>query len=376
MQNSTLEITPVQTGAERREFIALARRIYRDQPQWVPPMDIDIAKQIDPACGPFFKHSTAAFFLARRDGLAIGRIAAIRNERHLAAHADGAGFFGFFECEDNLATATALLTTAEAWLSAAGLAVARGPANFSIQDEAGALVEGFEHSPMTGMGYTPPYYASLLERAGYSLAKDLWVYRLRREDWKIEQSERILRLAERAAPDVTVRPLNMADLPAEARRMADVFADSWRDNWGAQPITQEEFLAYSQEFKPFIDPRLILLAERGGECLGMMVAIPNMNEAVAAGGGRLFPLGWLHLLLGKRRARSARVFLLGVKPEARRLGLPVRFFGALHPVLKDSRIDELEFSWILPENTELVALIERFGGRRAQVLRLYEKCLG
>jgi GNAT superfamily N-acetyltransferase len=376
MQTSPLEISPVQSSAARREFIALARRIYRDHPQWVPPMDIDIAKQIDPARGPFFKHSTAAFFIARRDGCAVGRIAAMRNERHLAAHPDGAGFFGFFECEDDPAAARALLARAEDWLRDAGLAVARGPANFSIQDEAGALMEGFELSPMTGMGYTPPYYAGLLEQAGYTQAKDLWVYRLRRADWKTEQSERILRLAERAAPDVTVRQLNMADLPAEARRMAEVFASAWRDNWGAQPITQEEFLAYSQEFKPFIDPRLILLAERGGECIGMMVAIPNMNEAVAAGRGRLFPFGWLHLLLGRRRARSARVFLLGVKPDARRIGLPVRFFGALHPIILHSRLNEMEFSWILPENAELIALIERFGGRRVQVLRLFEKRLG
>lgn len=376
MPNNAPEICLVQSSADRREFIALARRIYRDYPQWVPPMDIDIAKQIDPARGPFFKHSKAAFFLARRDGRAVGRIAAMRNERHLAAHADGAGFFGFFECENDPVVASALLAAAAKWLREHGLTVARGPANFSIQDEAGALVEGFDRSPMTGMGYTPPYYATLFEQAGYAAAKDLWVYRLQRADWKAEQSERILRLAERAAPDVKIRPLNMQDLPAEALRMAEIFAVSWRDNWGAQPITQEEFLAYSQEFKPFIDPRLILLAERGTECLGMMVAIPNMNEAVAAGGGRLLPFGWLHLLLGKRRARSARVFLLGVKPEARRLGLPVRFFGALHPVLQHSRIDELEFSWILPENTELVALIERFGGRRAQVLRLFEKRLG
>jgi hypothetical protein len=137
-----VQIRPVTTRAERAAFIAVARRVYRDYPNWVPPMDVDVAKQIDPQRGAFFRHSTAVFYVAWRGPIAVGRIAAMRNERHLAAQADGAGFFGFFECEDNDATAAALLAVAESWLHSQGLAVARGPANFSIYDEAGVLVEG------------------------------------------------------------------------------------------------------------------------------------------------------------------------------------------------------------------------------------------
>ena len=376
MSRAEATVQRVRGRADRAEFLAVARWVYRDRPRWVPPLEADLARQIDPARGDFFRHSRAEFFLARRGGRAVGRIAAMRNERHLAAHADGVGFFGFFECEDDAGTAAALLRAAEGWLRAEGLVSALGPANFSIQDEAGVLTEGFDLSPMTGMAYSPPYYAALLEATGYGAAKDLWVYRLRREDWRPEQGERIQRLAERVAPDVTVRCLRLAEMPAEAARLASVFAEAWRDNWGAQPITEAEFLAYGREYRRFIDPRLILFAERGGECLGIAVAMPNMNEAVAAGGGRLLPWGWWRLLRGRARARSARVFLLGIRPSARRLGLPARFLGALRDVLERSRIDELEFSWVLPENVELVAMLERFGVRRVQVLRLYRKNLG
>ncbi len=234
---------------------------------------------------------------------------------------------------------------------------------------------GFDHAPMTGMGYSPPYYAGLLTRAGYAPVKDLWVHRLPRPQWTSESSERILRIAQRVAPDVTIRSLNTADLPGEARRMAEVFAEAWRDHWGALPITAEDFLAYAQDFKAFLDPRYILFAERGGECLAMMVAMPNLNEAIAASRGRLFPFGWLRLLFARKRATSIRFFLMGAKHSARRLGLSVRFLRAMHPLIIDSRIDVMEFSWILPENTELVSMIERLGGNRVQVLRLYEKRL-
>lgn len=349
---------------------------YKDLPAWVPPMIFDVRGQIDPGKGDFFKHSTGEFFIAWRGGRVAGRIAAFHNTRHLAAHADGAGFFGFFECEDDPQTARALLGAAEAWLLSRGLTVSRGPANFSIQDEAGVLLDGFEHAPMAGMGYTPPYYRRLIEQAGYSKAKDLHVFRMNRESWREEQFKRMCAVAERVAKGVRIRPLDMSDRPGEAARMEMIFAEAWRDNWGAQPISKQEFLKYAEQYRLFIDPELILFAERDGEPLGMMVAIPNMNEIIKRIDGRLFPFGWLRLLMERRRCESVRLFLLGLRQKARRLGLPILFIKRYHELLESNpRIRQMEFSWILEDNYETLALIERVGGWRAQTLRLYEKRL-
>ena len=252
----------------------------------------------------------------------------------------------------------------------------RGPANFSIQDEAGVLLDGFEHAPMAGMGYTPPYYRGLLEAAHYVKAKDLLVFRLNLGDFRADQFERMVAVVDRVAAGVTVRPLNLRDLPAEAERMARIFAEAWRDNWGAQPITQAEFLKYAEAYRLFIDPELILLAERDGEPLGMMVAIPDVNEIVQRIGGRLWPWGWWALLTQRKRVTGMRIFLLGVRKEARRLGLPVLFISRYHQLLHDAPyLRQMEFSWILEDNHETIALITRIGGWRAQTLRLYEKAL-
>ena len=371
-----VQVSAVRSAREREIFLRLPWRFYHDLPAWVPPLLFDVRGQLDPKRGDFFKHSEGEFFLARRGAEVVGRIAALHNRRHLAAHADGAGFFGFFECENDRGTAALLLRTAEQWLRARGLAIARGPANFSIQDEAGVLLEGFEHAPMAGMGYTPPYYRELLEAAGYAKAKDLEVWRINRGSWREDEFRRMCRVAERVAQGVTIRPINMNDLPNEAGRMAKIFAEAWRDNWGAQPITQPEFLKYASQYRLFIDPELILLAERDGEPLAMMVAIPNVNEIIKRIDGRMLPLGWLHLLLGRKRVTGIRLFLLGVRAEARRLGLPVLFIKRYHELLNaSSRRQQMEFSWILEDNHETLALIKRFGGWRAQTLRLYEKPL-
>jgi GNAT superfamily N-acetyltransferase len=360
----------------RETFLRLPARFYRDLPAWVPPMLFDVSRQIDPRRGDFFRHSEGEFFLARREGEVVGRIAALHNRRHLAAHADGAGFFGFFECEDRPATAAALLGAAEDWLRARGLSRARGPANFSIQDEAGVLLDGFEHAPMAGMGYTPPYYRGLIETAGYRKVRDLHVYRIDRSSWREDQFRRMAAIADRIAAGVTLRPLNPKDLPGETARLETIFADAWRDNWGAQPITQAEFLKYEEQYRLFIDPELVLFAEREGEPLGMAVAIPNVNEIIQRIDGRLFPWGWWRLLRERKRVKGVRLFLLGVRASARRLGLPVLFIRRYREILlRSPTYQELEFSWIVEDNHETIALIRRVGGWRAQTLRLYEKAL-
>jgi hypothetical protein len=374
--NPDVRVEPVRSRREREIFLRLPAKFYRDLPAWVPPMLYDVRRQLDPRHGDYFQHSEGEFFLARRAGEIVGRIAALHNRRHLAAHADGAGFFGFFECEDQPATAAALLRTAEAWLRSRGLTVARGPANFSIQEETGVLLDGFEYSPMAGMGYTPPYYRGLLEAAGYAKAKDLHVFRVDRTSFRQEQFQRMCAVADRIAAGVTLRSLRPDDLPGEAERMAGIFAEAWRDNWGALPITTAEFLKYQQEYRLFIDPKLILIAERDGEPLGMMVAIPDVNEIVRQIGGRLWPWGWWRLLRGRRRVGGVRLFLLGVRRSARRLGLPVLFIRRYHEILTVSPyFRQMEFSWILEDNAEAIALIQRVGGWRAQTLRLYEKPL-
>jgi GNAT superfamily N-acetyltransferase len=375
--SGAVRIEPVRTRKAREVFLRLPWKFYQGNAAWVPPLLFDVRPQLDPARGDFFRHSDGAFFLAYRGGEAVGRIAALHNRKHIEAHGDGAGFFGFFECEEDAETAAALLAAAEDWLRGRGLETVRGPANFSIQDEAGVLLDGFEHAPMAGMAYTPPYYRELLDAAGYGKAKDLLVCRIEREKWNEAELVRMCRVADRMALGVRIRKIDLSDLSAEAGRMAAVFAEGWRDNWGAQPISQQEFLKYSKQYKLFIDPNLILLAERDGEPLGMMVAIPNVNEIIQRIDGRMFPFGWWRLLRERKRVTTIRLFLLGVRPKARRLGLPVLFMRRYHEVLGGrGHVRQMEFSWILEDNHETLNLIGRLGGRRVQTLRIFEKKLG
>jgi hypothetical protein len=145
---------------------------------------------------PFFDHAEAEYFIAERDGVVVGRIAAISNRLHNETHGDQVGFFGFFECIDDQAVADALLTAAADWCRALGHDVLRGPASFSVNDECGLLVDGFDSPPTLMMPYNPRYYLPLLERAGFTKTKDLWVYQGGTEERNDPVPERLARATE------------------------------------------------------------------------------------------------------------------------------------------------------------------------------------
>ena len=160
---SPIEIIPVVTGKERKRFIGISRRIYRRDPCWVPPLASEMKELLDRSKHPFFKHSSADFFLARRDGRWVGRIAAILNNNHNRFHKENTAFFGFFESIDDGEVSSALLDHAERWARDRGMKQLRGPMSFSTNEICGLLVDGFDFPPSVMMAHNPDYYSGLIE---------------------------------------------------------------------------------------------------------------------------------------------------------------------------------------------------------------------
>ncbi len=371
-----IELVSVTTAEQRQVFVDLAWTLRSENPAWVPPWRPDLLVILDPERGDFFQTpgNRLALYLARKDGQWVGRIAAIRNEVHLEANQDDAGFFGFFECIDDVEVAGALLARAETWLKEQGLKVVRGPANLNIQEEAGLCLDSFDMQPMAGMTHTPPYYISLLEAAAYAKARDLLVFCLPASEAKYDQLARIAVAAERRT-GITVRCLNMNRLDDEALFLALVFKDSWRDNWGAVPIRAPDFKKAYEHYRMFLIPELIFLAEVDGEPAGAFIAMPDMNVLIKECNGKMWPFGWWKMLTGRKRITRYRVFMMGVRPAFRRHGIPLIFLHRCAQELVRRKSSLIEFSWILEDNHETIAIIERIGGKRVQKLRLYEKAL-
>jgi GNAT superfamily N-acetyltransferase len=375
---SNLEVAPVRSSAERTAFIRLPSSIYKGDPNWVPHLEMERRDFMDRRKHPFFEFGEVEFFLARREGRVVGRIAAVNNPRYNEFQGTNAGFFGLFECVNDVGVARALLETAASWLRARGFTSVLGPMSYSTNGEVGMLIDGFGTPPAIMTTYNPPWYPALLEACGFTKAKDLYA-------WELSSStpppEKVARVAEkiRQREGVTVRPVNMKDFEAEVARVKAMYNSAWEKNWGFVPMTEHEFDHLARDLKQMVRPELALVAEVKGQPVGFSLTIPDANEALKAANGRLttfgLPIGLAKLLLAARRIRRLRLVLLGTVEGYRRRGLDAILYLDTLRTAYALGYEGGEISWTLEDNHLVNRAIESMGGKRSKTYRVYEKPL-
>lgn len=379
----TGDATEVQPVLDRRgfaDFLRAPHRIRRGDPNWVPPLTLERRLHFS-GRNPYFRHARARYFVAYRDGAPVGRISAqIDRLAQPDPEADPSlGHFGCLEAADTAAV-DALLAAAEAWLADHGIGEVQGPFSLNINDEAGLLVDGFDRPPRMLMNHAPPWYGPAIADHGYAPAKDLLAYRF---DAATPLPQTAVRMAEHAAsaPGIRERPMNPARFRQDLHTVVDIFNDAWAQNWGFVPMTEAEAGAMADNMKPLVRPELIRFVERDGEPVAMIVALPDLYEAIADLGGRLLPFNWARLAyrLKANRLSGARVLLMGVRP-AHRSGFLGSAIAALlvqrtHAAARAAGFREVELSWVLDDNHPTRRLVESIGGAAYKRYRVYRKVL-
>ena len=270
-----VSIRCIELGNRRqlKKFIKFSWTIYRSDPNWVPPLIFDQLRFFTPKKNPYFSHSKAQLFMALRGEEPVGRISAHENNQHIRAHKDGAGFFGFFECINDQTVANALFDAASSWLRDRGLKTMRGPVSFSVNHEAGLLIDAFDEPPLIRMTYNPPYYADLIEGYGLQKIQDLYAYAMF-ESEELPKKFRDIADLVLEDPKLVVRPMDVRDFKNEVKRIKKIYAEAWSENWGAVPLTDEEFDRIVGEFRMIFDRDLSLIAEYDGEPAGVCLVLP------------------------------------------------------------------------------------------------------
>ncbi|MDQ5857412.1 MAG: N-acetyltransferase [Acidobacteriota bacterium] len=330
---------------------------------------------------PFFRHAEMQLFVARRGPSDVGRIAAILDRAHNEFHGESVAFFGFFESIDDPEVAGRLFDAAALWGRERKLEVLRGPANPSLNDEAGLLVDGFGSPPVFMMTYNPPSYVALLEDAGFRKAKDLLAYWF---EIGPEPQARLDRLADRVRrnePDVVVRKVSKRTLRADLPKIRDIYNSAWEKNWGFVPMTPDEMDFMAGRLKPLLDEDFVFLAERrrddgSPEPIAFQLAMPDYNPAIAATKGRLLPFGWLKFLIARRRVDTLRVVTLGIKREYRLRGINAVMFATSLRSALGRGFTGVEVSWLLEENEMVIRTVKLWGGRLYKTYRIYEREIG
>ncbi len=337
----------------------------------------DVHTLLSRSKNPFFEHAEAEYFLAERGAEVVGRIAAISNRLHNETHGDRVGFFGFFEAVNDQAVADALFAAAADWCRARGHDVLRGPASFSVNDECGLLVEGFEAPPTLMMPHNPRYYVELLERAGFAKAKDLYCYQ------GLEPAGEVARRLERGMElirqrhGITLRALDPADFDAEVGRVKALYNAAWERNWGFVPMTEREIDHLAAQFRPVVAPDLVPFAEKDGRVVGFGIALHDLNVAFRRNRSGAFLPGVVRalFLLKTGRIRRCRILLLGVVPELRGKGLDAMLYHWIWKHGTARGITWGEAGWILEDNLAMRAGMEKIGFSHYKTYRLYDRGL-
>ncbi len=371
---SKISIEMVKNRGQLKTFLKFPFEIYRDDPNWIPHLMIERKQFFDPNKNPFFQHAQVKHYLAYKNNVIAGRISAIINHNHNLFHQDKTGFFGFFECIDDIEVATELFDTAADYLRSYGMNVMRGPCNFSTNDEIGFLVKGYGEPPTIMNTYTPPYYLELAEKYGMRKAMDTYGYYL---DESIEIPERHLKLAERIRKKegLTIRTIRMKELNAEVERVKKIYNQAWEENWGFVPLTDAEIDYLAEDFKLVLDPNIVFFAELNGEPIGFALALPDFNQILRKLNGKLLPFGIVKVLFYKKIRRiidGIRVIILGVLPEYRGRGIDnLLYLEVINEGLRHG-YKWAELGWILETNHKMNRALESLGAEVFRIYRIYD----
>ena len=373
----SVQIREHRLGRDLDEFIRFPYELYRDDPAYIAPLELEIRDRLTPKKNPFFEHGEAVLFTAWRDGKCVGRISAQIDREHVRIHEEKCGSFGFFDTIDDQEVATSLLDAAEAWLRSRGMTVMRGPFSLSINEDVGVLVDGFENPPVIGMAHSRAWQHKLIEGAGLVKAMDFYAWK-----YVVEPPpERAQKAWEQITsyPEVQFRSVKKARLRKELDIILDIFNDAWRHNWGFVPATESEINKMAEDMGLVLDEDLAFFATVNGREVAICVAIPNLMEAVADFHGKLFPFNVFKLLwrVKVKHPKSARLMILGIREDMRHLkkygGLSHAMYAELARRGMAKGYEWAELGWTLEINKPINLGIKSMRGKVYKTYRAYER---
>ena len=376
--STDIQIVPLsRSSREVMRFLKVSYGIYRDDPNWVAPLLLDLKKVFTDA-NPLFAHAAMQLWVAARGGQDVGRIAGIIDHHHNRAAKEPAAFFGFFESVNEPAVSKRLFETVCGWAREAGLPRVLGPMNPTTNDECGLLVEGFDSPPVIMMTYNPRYYVALVEAEGFRKAKDLLAFHMDLAKIPMDRLGRIAAKIRQRNSNLTFRPVRRKTLQQDLAKVKEVYNAAWEANWGFVPMTDAEVDFMAARLKPLLMEGLIWLAEAGAEPVGFLLALPDYNVALQPLRGRLLTpkvLGFIPYLLGWKCPPRTRVITLGMKESYRGKGLESAMLIEGLRVGIEAGVRESEASWILEDNVMMCRVLEAIGGRVYKRYRIYERPL-
>ena len=383
MPYSSLKIEIVSSKEQINRFLALPNKIYKDDSSWRPQLKFERKAQINPIINPSApSFDNRVLFIATNNGEDVGRIAAFINTDHNKHYSQNDGFFGFFDCISDNYLGNSLLKNAEDWLKGRGVERIIGPANWSVNEECGLLISGFDTPPVVMMLHGKEEYKGMIEGFGYAKAVDMFAYQAELSAGypRPKITQMMVKSADRNS-EIKVRPMRSGKFKDDLNIVMDIFNDAWSENWGFVPFDDIKIEHIANEIKPIMFKEGLWVGEYQGKPIAFIWMIPDLNEAIKNLKGSILPFGWIKLLwrLKVKGVKQARIPLMGLRKEFHNTRLGLSLVAKLcETVFNEGRkkgFSHCELSWILENNSGLISICEQASAVPYKKYRMYQKKL-
>lgn len=339
----------------RNAFLQFPFDLYHDTPQWVPPFR-QAMRAISKPNYAFYGYGNALFLLAKDDhGKVLGRVAFANNHRYNDFHGTKTTFFYYFEAVNDPAVAEALFAEGFRWAKSQGLTHMLGPKGFTVLDGFGMLVKGFEYQPAFGQPYNPAYYPALIEGLGFKKLKDIYTGRL---DRNVALPEKVLKAAKIVEERIGFYSPELRS-KAELRQVIDDFKHLYNESLaipaGNPPLTDEDMDTMVSQLLWIADPRLVKLIYKDGEPVGWLLGYPDIGKALQRTKGRLFPFGWLQILIERKRTPWIDLNGIGIIEKYQRMGGTAVLFNEIYKSVMN--FDQYTYAELLQMREENINIL-------------------
>lgn len=373
-----MKIVEVVSSAERKEFLMLPVKLFKNDKNYIRPLDKDIEKVFDPQENKYFQHGECIRWLLVNDSQeTIGRVAAFLDRKTAHTFEQPTGGMGFFECIDDKDAAFMLFDTCKSWLLKRDMEAMDGPINFGDRlNWWGLLVDGF-YEPNYCMPYNFKYYQTLFEAYGFKTYFHQYTYYRRLKEGHLD--DRMVKVAERTFqnPDFHFEHFTKDNVAKYTRDFRTIYNKAWARHDGVEEMTQDQIEATMKSLKPVLEEDLLWFAYHKGEPVAFFLVLPELNQIFKHVNGKLDLIGKLKFLYHRWKGTCTKMFgvVFGVIPEYQNKGVSIAIIIKFYSICwaPDFRYDDSEMNWIGDFNPKMMKVAESVGGSIRKTHITYRK---
>ena len=371
----SLEIKEVDNKELLKQFIYLPAKIHQTHTNWVPPVYMDEWTYFNPRKNKAFAYSSTVMYLAFRNGRPVGRIMGIINHKYNEAHREKDGRFCFLEAYDEYDVAEALLVAVESWAKSKGMIRVVGPLGFSDKDPQGMLIEGYQQPVVIASNCNFPYMVDFMNSAGYKKKVDLVVYSIRIPDVIPEFYHKISERAFRNRPEIKlVQFRSRREMKKYVKPVLYLVNETFRDIYGFSPLEEKEMDEFASRYLMVLDPRFLkVLENEKGEVVAFVLGMPDIGPGIIRSKGRVFPLGFIHILRSQKSATQLNLLLGAVREDYRNGGLDTVLGVSMLEEARKGGFKTIDSHLELETNLKVRAEMEKMQGKIYKRFRIYQK---